>query len=157
MQEVAKELVELYAKRERAKGYMFSKDTEWQKEFEGSFEFQETDDQLRAIEDVKKDMEKQKPMDRLLCGDVGYGKTEVAIRGAFKSCMDQKQVCYLVPTTILANQQYEAFKERMNEYPIRIEVLNRFRTKKEQEEIVKKLKYFFYLFLLQKIMLRNTK
>ena len=85
-------------------------------------------------------MEKQKPMDRLLCGDVGYGKTEVAIRGAFKACMDQKQVCYLVPTTILANQQYEAFKDRMGKYPIRIEVLNRFRTKKEQEEIVKKLK-----------------
>ena len=85
-------------------------------------------------------MEKQKPMDRLLCGDVGYGKTEVAIRGAFKACMDQKQVCYLVPTTILANQQYEAFKERMKEYPIKIELLNRFRTKKEQEEIIKKLK-----------------
>ena len=85
-------------------------------------------------------MEKAKPMDRLLCGDVGYGKTEVAIRGAFKSCMDQKQVAYLVPTTILANQQYEAFKDRMKEYPIRIEVLNRFKTKKQQEEIVKKLK-----------------
>ena len=85
-------------------------------------------------------MEKAKPMDRLLCGDVGYGKTEVAIRGAFKSCMDQKQVAYLVPTTILANQQYEAFKDRMKEYPIRIEVLNRFKTKKEQEEIIKKLK-----------------
>lgn len=95
---------------------------------------------MRAIEDVKKDMEKQKPMDRLLCGDVGYGKTEVAIRAAFKSCMDQKQVSYLVPTTILANQQYEAFKERMKEYPIKIELLNRFRTKKEQEEIIKKLK-----------------
>ena len=95
---------------------------------------------MRAIEDVKKDMENPKPMDRLLCGDVGYGKTEVAIRGAFKACMDQKQVCYLVPTTILANQQYEAFKDRMKEYPIRIEVLNRFKTKKEQEEIVKKLK-----------------
>ncbi len=122
------------------KGFAFSKDNEWQKEFEGSFEFQETDDQLRAIEDVKRDMEKQKPMDRLLCGDVGYGKTEVAIRGAFKACMDQKQVCYLVPTTILANQQYEAFKDRMKEYPIKIEVLNRFRTKKEQEDIVKRLK-----------------
>ena len=140
LREVARDLIELYAKREKVKGFAFSKDSEWQKEFEGSFEFQETDDQLRAIEDVKKDMEKPKPMDRLLCGDVGYGKTEVAIRGAFKSCMDQKQVCYLVPTTILANQQYEAFKDRMKEYPIRIEVLNRFRTKKEQEEIVKKLK-----------------
>jgi transcription-repair coupling factor (superfamily II helicase) len=140
LREVARDLIELYAKREKVKGFAFSKDSEWQKEFEGSFEFQETDDQLRAIEDVKKDMEKQKPMDRLLCGDVGYGKTEVAIRSAFKSCMDQKQVCYLVPTTILANQQYEAFKDRMKEYPIRVEVLNRFRTKKEQENIVKKLK-----------------
>ena len=140
LREVARDLIELYAKREKVKGFAFSKDSEWQKEFEGSFEFQETEDQLQAIEDVKKDMEKQKPMDRLLCGDVGYGKTEVAIRGAFKSCMDQKQVCYLVPTTILANQQYEAFKDRMKEYPIRVEVLNRFRTKKEQEEIVKKLK-----------------
>ena len=140
LREVARDLIELYAKREKVKGFAFSKDSEWQKEFEGTFEFQETDDQLRAIEDVKNDMEKQKPMDRLLCGDVGYGKTEVAIRGAFKSCMDQKQVCYLVPTTILANQQYEAFKDRMKDYPIRIEVLNRFRTKKQQEEIVTKLK-----------------
>ena len=140
LREVAIDLIELYAKREKIKGYAFSKDTEWQKEFEGSFEFQETDDQIRAIEELKKDMESQKPMDRLLCGDVGYGKTEVAIRGAFKACMDQKQVCYLVPTTILANQQYEAFKDRMKNYPIKIELLNRFRTKKEQEEIVKKLK-----------------
>ena len=140
LREVARDLIELYAKREKIEGYAFSKDSEWQKEFESSFEFQETDDQLRAIEDVKKDMEKPKPMDRLLCGDVGYGKTEVAIRGAFKACMDQRQVCYLVPTTILANQQYEAFKDRMKDYPVKIEVLNRFRTKKEQEEIVKKLK-----------------
>ena len=85
-------------------------------------------------------MEASRPMDRLLCGDVGYGKTEVAIRGAFKACMDQKQACYLVPTTILAGQQYEAFKERMKDYPIKIELLNRFKTKKEQTEIVKKLK-----------------
>ena len=140
LREVARDLIELYAKREKIEGYAFSKDSEWQKEFESSFEFQETDDQLRAIEDVKKDMEKPKPMDRLLCGDVGYGKTEVAIRGGFKACMDQRQVCYLVPTTILANQQYEAFKDRMKDYPVKIEVLNRFRTKKEQEEIVKKLK-----------------
>ena len=132
LREVAKDLIELYAKREKLPGFAFSKDTEWQKEFDASFEFQETDDQLRAIEELKQDMEKPKPMDRLLCGDVGYGKTEVAIRGAFKACMDQKQVAYLVPTTILANQQYEAFKERMKEYPIRVEVLNRFKTKKEQ-------------------------
>mgnify|MGYP000525689887 CR=1 FL=1 len=140
LREVAQELIELYAKRQKSKGYAFSKDTPWQQEFENSFIYQETDDQLRCIEEIKKDMEMQKPMDRLLCGDVGYGKTEVAIRAAFKAVMDQKQVAYLVPTTILANQQYEAFKERMKDFPIRIELLNRFRTKKEQEEIIKKLK-----------------
>ncbi|MBQ6992505.1 MAG: transcription-repair coupling factor [Clostridia bacterium] len=140
LKEVARDLIELYAKREKLKGYAFSKDMPWQKEFEDSFEFEETTDQLRAIEELKQDMEKDKPMDRLLCGDVGYGKTEVALRGAFKACMDQKQVAYLAPTTILANQQYEAFKERMKEYPIRVEVLNRFRTKKEQTEIINKIK-----------------
>ena len=140
LQEVARDLIELYAKRQKITGFAFSKDTEWQKQFEDSFPYIETDDQLRCIEEIKKDMEKDKPMDRLLCGDVGYGKTEVAIRGAFKACMDQKQVAYLVPTTILANQQYESFRERMKEFPIRIELLNRFRTKKEQEEIIRKLK-----------------
>ena len=139
LREVAEELIELYAKRQKMQGFAFSKDTPWQQEFEDSFKYVETDDQLRCIEEVKKDMEKSKPMDRLLCGDVGYGKTEVSIRAAFKSCMDQKQVAYLVPTTILANQQYESFKDRMKEYPIRIELLNRFKTKKEQLEIVKKL------------------
>ncbi len=139
LREVARELIELYAKRQQLKGYSFSKDSAWQKDFENSFEYVETDDQLRCIEEVKKDMENQKPMDRLLCGDVGYGKTEVAIRAAFKACMDQKQVAYLVPTTVLANQQYESFKQRMEKFPIRVEVLNRFRTKKEQSEIVKKL------------------
>ena len=121
------------------KGYAFSKDTPWQQEFEDNFKYVETDDQLRCIEDVKKDMEKPRPMDRLLCGDVGYGKTEVAIRAAFKSVMDQKQVVYLVPTTVLANQQYEEFRSRMTDYPIKVELLNRFRTKKEQEEILKKV------------------
>ena len=121
-------------------GYAFSKDTPWQTQFENSFPYQETDDQLRCIEEVKKDMEMPKPMDRLLCGDVGYGKTEVAIRAAFKAVMDQKQVAYLVPTTVLADQQYESFKERMEEFPIRVEVLNRFKTKKEQNAIIKKLK-----------------
>ena len=119
---------------------MFSKDTEWQKQFEEDFPFEETEDQLRSIEEMKKDMEREKPMDRLLCGDVGYGKTEVAMRGAFKACMDQKQVAYLVPTTILANQQYEAFCERMKDFPIRIALLNRFVTKAKQEEIIKKIK-----------------
>ena len=140
LQEIAKNLIELYAKREKSKGYAFSKDTPWQKQFEDDFPFQETDDQLRCIEEVKKDMEMQKPMDRLLCGDVGYGKTEVALRAAFKACMDSKQVAYLAPTTILASQQYETFKERMRGYPIKVEVLNRFKTAKEQKEIIKKLK-----------------
>ena len=140
LREVARELIELYAKRQKMAGFAFSKDTTWQKEFEDDFEYVETDDQLRCIDEVKKDMEKPRPMDRLLCGDVGYGKTEVAIRAAFKAVMDQKQVAYLVPTTVLANQQYESFKKRMEKYPIRIEVLNRFKTKKEQEEIVKKVK-----------------
>lgn len=139
LREVAEELVNLYAKRQKMEGYAFSKDTPWQKEFEDSFEFVETDDQLRCVEEIKKDMENSKPMDRLLCGDVGYGKTEVAIRAAFKACMDQKQVVYLAPTTILANQQYEEFRKRMKDYPIKIELLNRFRTKKEQTDIIKKV------------------
>ena len=140
LREVARDLIELYAKRQKSKGYAFSKDTPWQQEFENSFMYQETDDQLRCIDEIKKDMEMQKPMDRLLCGDVGYGKTEVAMRAAFKAVMDQKQVAYLVPTTILADQQYKTFKERMKDFPVNIEVLNRFRTKKQQEEIIKKLK-----------------
>ena len=140
LQEIAKDLIELYAKREKAKGFMFSKDTEWQKEFEEKFPYTETNDQLRSIEEMKKDMESEKPMDRLLCGDVGYGKTEVALRGAFKACMDQKQVAYLAPTTILAGQQYESFKERMKDYPIRIELLNRFVPASKQKEVIQGLK-----------------
>lgn len=140
LREVARELIELYAKREKAKGYAFSKDTPWQTQFEDSFPYQETDDQLRCIDEVKKDMEMDKPMDRLLCGDVGYGKTEVAIRAAFKAVMDGKQVAYLAPTTVLSNQQYKEFRDRMSAFGIRVEVLNRFKTKKQQTEIVKKLK-----------------
>ena len=140
LREVARDLIELYAKREKAKGYAFSKDTPWQAEFEGKFPYQETDDQLRCIEEVKKDMETPRPMDRLLCGDVGYGKTEVAIRAAFKAVMDQKQVAYLVPTTVLADQQYQEFKNRMKDFPIKVELLNRFKTAKYQKEVVKKLK-----------------
>jgi transcription-repair coupling factor len=140
LEAVAKDLIELYARRQKIKGFSFSPDTPWQKQFEDSFPYTETDDQLRCIQDVKKDMEKPQPMDRLLCGDVGYGKTEVAIRAAFKAVMDQKQVAYLVPTTILANQQYEEFKTRMQEFAINVELLNRFKTKKEQDEIIKKLK-----------------
>lgn len=140
LREVARELIELYAKRQKIKGYAFSPDTPWQNQFEERFAYQETDDQLRCIQEVKKDMESPKPMDRLLCGDVGYGKTEVAIRAAFKAVMDQKQVAYLVPTTVLADQQYQEFKQRMEPFAIKVEVLNRFRTKKEQQEIVRKLK-----------------
>lgn len=137
---VARELIELYAKRQKAKGHAFSKDNEWQTQFENSFPYIETDDQLRCIDEVKKDMENQKPMDRLLCGDVGYGKTEVAIRAAFKAVMDHKQVAYLVPTTVLAQQQYEEFRDRMAEFPIKVDILNRFKSKKYQDEVVKKLK-----------------
>ena len=137
---VAKELIELYAKREKAKGHAFSKDTDWQREFESKFPYVETDDQLRCIEEVKKDMENDKPMDRLLCGDVGYGKTEVAIRAAFKAVMDNKQVTYLAPTTVLAKQQYETFKSRMNEFGIEVELLNRYRSTKDQNRIIKELK-----------------
>ena len=140
LRQVAKELIELYAKREKSKGYAFPADTPWQTQFEDSFPYQETDDQLRCIDEVKKDMENSKPMDRLLCGDVGYGKTEVAIRAAFKAVMGGKQVAYLAPTTVLAEQQYKEFKERMTNFGIRVEVLNRFRTKKQQTEIINKLK-----------------
>ena len=140
LRQVAKELIELYAKREKSKGYAFPADTPWQTQFEDSFPYQETDDQLRCIDEVKKDMESSKPMDRLLCGDVGYGKTEVAIRAAFKAVMGGKQVAYLAPTTVLAEQQYKEFKERMTNFGIRVEVLNRFKTKKQQTEIINKLK-----------------
>jgi len=140
LREVARELIELYAKRDKSRGHAFGKDTPWQTQFEDSFPYQETDDQLRCIDEVKKDMETDKPMDRLLCGDVGYGKTEVAIRAAFKAVMDGKQVAYLAPTTVLAQQQYKEFRDRMSEFGIKVEGLNRFKTKKEQTEIIKKLK-----------------
>lgn len=137
--DVAKELVILYALRSKAKGFAFSADTPWQKEFEADFEYEPTADQARAIAEMKRDMESVKPMDRLLCGDVGYGKTEVAIRGAFKAVMDSKQVAYLVPTTVLSLQQYNVFKERMDKFGIKVEMLSRFKTKKEQEKIIEKL------------------
>ena len=137
---VAKELIELYARREKSKGFAFSKDTSWQRQFEEAFPYAETDDQLRCIDEVKKDMENEKPMDRLLCGDVGYGKTEVAIRAAFKAVMDHKQVVYLAPTTVLAKQQYETFKERMKDFPISVDVLNRYRTTKDKNRIIKEMK-----------------
>ncbi|WP_124726314.1 transcription-repair coupling factor [Staphylospora marina] len=139
VQDIAQELLELYAKRQQARGYAFSKDTPYQKEFEAMFPYEETPDQLRSIEEIKKDMESPQPMDRLLCGDVGYGKTEVAIRAAFKAAMDGKQVAVLVPTTILAQQHYETFRERFAEFPVTVRVLNRFRTRKEQKETLEGL------------------
>ncbi len=139
-EEMAKKLVELYAKREQTKGYAFSTDTVWQREFEDTFPYSETEDQLRSIEEVKEDMEKSKPMDRLLCGDVGFGKTEVALRAAFKAVTDGKQVAYLCPTTILAMQHYNTFLNRMEKFPINIGMLSRFRTPAQQKRVLKQLK-----------------
>lgn len=136
---LAKDLVDLYAKRQAATGVIYSPDTVWQKEFEESFEFDETDDQLNAIEDVKRDMEQGRVMDRLICGDVGYGKTEVAIRAAFKTVMEGKQVAVLVPTTILAKQHYSTFSSRMNGFAVSVEMLSRFKTAREQKYIIKAL------------------
>lgn len=137
---LAKELISLYAQREEVVGHAFSEDTPWQREFEDTFSFNETTDQLRSIEEVKADMEKRTPMDRLLCGDVGFGKTEIALRAAFKAVCDSKQVAYLCPTTILAMQHYETFVSRMADFPVTVEMLSRFRTPREQKEIIKKLK-----------------
>ena len=133
--EMARELLHLYAARERAKGHAFAPDTPWQREMEDAFEYEETPDQLKAIEDVKRDMEAPRPMDRLVCGDVGYGKTEVALRAAFKAVMDGRQVAVLVPTTLLAQQHYTVFRERFAAFPVRVEMLSRFRTPKEQKAI----------------------
>lgn len=140
VKDIAEDLIQLYAKRQSSPGFVFSEDTTYQQEFESMFPYEETPDQLRAIEEIKKDMELSRPMDRLLCGDVGYGKTEVAIRAAFKAAIESKQVAILVPTTILAQQHYETFRERFAGYPIRIEVLSRFRSKKEQSEVIKGIK-----------------
>ena len=139
VEEVAKELLSLYAKREKNPGYAFSNDTPWQKEFEESFPYELTDDQKQAITEIKEDMESSKVMDRLLCGDVGYGKTEVALRVAFKAVMDKKQVAYLVPTTVLCLQQYRTFKERMEKFGVKVEMLSRFKTPKQQTQILKDL------------------
>lgn len=134
---MAFELLELNAMRSKLPGFSFSKDTEWQVEFEKRFPFKETPDQIRSCEELKKDMESGKPMDRLLCGDVGYGKTEVALRGAFKAVMDNKQVAILVPTTLLAEQHFITFRERMKDFPVRTEMISRFRTRKQVTSAVK--------------------
>ena len=136
VEEMAEELLDLYAKREMKEGYAFSEDSEWQKEFEAAFPYQETADQFEAIQAVKEDMESKQPMDRLICGDVGYGKTEVAIRAMFKAIIDGKQVAFLVPTTILAQQHFNNLVERFADYPINVGMLSRFRTASQQQEII---------------------
>lgn len=138
--ELAKELVSLYATRQAEQGYQYSEDTVWQQEFEEMFPYEETDDQMKAITDTKADMESTKIMDRLICGDVGYGKTEIAIRAAFKAVGDSKQVVYLVPTTILAQQHFNSFTERMKDFPVKVAMLSRFCTKKEQTETLEGLR-----------------
>jgi transcription-repair coupling factor (superfamily II helicase) len=143
VKEIAKDLVQLYALRQEKDGYVYSADTVWQKEFEEMFPYEETEDQLLAIEAVKQDMESTKIMDRLVCGDVGYGKTEIAIRAAFKAVQDQKQVVYLVPTTILAQQHYNTFVQRMKDFPIRVDLMSRFKTSTEIKKTVEDLKKGF--------------
>lgn len=139
IKEAARDLIELYAKRKSTEGFRFSPDTIWQRELEASFFYEDTPDQAKASEEVKQDMEAHNPMDRLVCGDVGFGKTEVAVRAAFKAVQDGKQVGVLVPTTILAEQHYNTFKDRLLQFPVRVAALSRFQTKKEQTEIVKNL------------------
>ncbi len=134
--EVAQDLLDLYARRQVAKGYAFRADTPWQGELESSFSYVETHDQVEALAEIKRDMESSRPMDRLLCGDVGYGKTEVALRAAFKAVMDGKQAAVLVPTTVLAQQHYETFKQRLAAFPVTVEMLSRFRTPREQDQII---------------------
>ncbi|PID85660.1 MAG: transcription-repair coupling factor [Chloroflexi bacterium] len=138
--DLAGELLELYAARETVSGHAFAPDNEWQTELEASFPYRETEDQLRVISEVKDDMERAKPMDRLICGDVGYGKTEVALRSAFKAVIDGKQVAILVPTTILAQQHYYTFRDRLHPFPVKVEMLSRFRTQSQQEKIVQGLR-----------------
>lgn len=140
VQDIADDLIQLYAEREASKGHAFSEDGLEQREFEGTFPYRETEDQLKAVQEIKEDMQSIRPMDRLLCGDVGYGKTEVAIRAAFKAIMDGKQVAFLVPTTILAQQHFETLSERFADFPINIGLLSRFRTRKQQKDTIKGLK-----------------
>ncbi len=139
MKDMTEELLKLYAERKTAQGHGFSPDNEWMREFEDTFEFSETEDQETAITDVKRDMESTQPMDRLLCGDVGYGKTEIAMRAAFKAISDNKQVAVLAPTTVLAFQHYETFKQRFAAFPVAIEMISRFRSPKQQKEILQKV------------------
>lgn len=143
VREIARDLVELYAARQEKEGYCYGQDTVWQKEFEEMFPFEETEDQLLAIEATKRDMESKKIMDRLICGDVGYGKTEIALRAAFKAVQEGKQVVYLVPTTILAQQHYATFTQRMKDFPVRVDLMSRFRTPAQQKNTIQDLKKGF--------------
>ena len=136
VQQVAEDLLDLYARRQVVEGFSFAPDSQWQKELEDSFPYVETEDQKTAIADIKRDMERARPMDRLLCGDVGYGKTEVALRAAFKAVMSGRQAAVLVPTTVLAQQHFETFSQRLAAYPVKVEMLSRFRTPREQTEIL---------------------
>ncbi len=139
IKDIARELIQLYAKRKAETAYEFSTDNEWQTELEANFEYEETPDQFEAIQSVKSDMESKHPMDRLICGDVGFGKTEVAVRAAFKAILDHKQVAILVPTTILAEQHAKTFMQRMDKFPIKVEALSRFRTSKQQKQTIQEL------------------
>ena len=140
VRQIAQDLVKLYAEREEQNGYMYGPDTVWQREFEELFPFEETEDQVLAIDATKRDMESHKIMDRLICGDVGYGKTEIAIRAAFKAVQENKQVAYLAPTTILAQQIYNTFSQRMKDFPVRVDLLCRFRTAAQQKKTISDLK-----------------
>ncbi|MEE4312007.1 MAG: transcription-repair coupling factor [candidate division KSB1 bacterium] len=140
VKDIARELIDIYARRKDSKGFSFSKDTTWQKELEASFAFEDTPDQQNATRDIKRDMENRSPMDRIVCGDVGYGKTEVALRAAFKAVNDNKQVVVLVPTTVLALQHYNTFRERLAQFPVKVEMLSRFRSRAEQKKIVEWIK-----------------
>ena len=140
VQEIAEDLLELYAKRAFIQGHAFTKDSAWQQELEASFPYIETEDQNRVLAEVKRDMEAPRPMDRLICGDVGYGKTEVALRAAFKSVMDGKQVAILVPTTVLAQQHFNTFNQRLAAFPVNVEMLSRFRSPQNQREIISDFK-----------------
>ena len=139
MHEIAEDLVKLYSARQRMQGYAFSKDTPWQKELEDAFPYQETADQLTTIDEVKSDMEKPVPMDRLICGDVGFGKTEIAVRAAFKAVQDSKQVAVLVPTTLLVQQHFETFTERFEGFPVEVRAMSRFQTTKEINDTIEGL------------------
>src|SRR5438270_4509399 len=139
MKDMTEELLKLYAQRKIAQGHAFPERNEFVREFEDAFEFNETDDQAQAITDVMRDMESSQPMDRLLCGDVGYGKTEVAMRAAFKAISDNKQVAVLAPTTVLAFQHYETFKQRFAPFPLTVEMISRFRTPKQVKEVLQRV------------------